>query len=222
MLCTTSNGMDYPLYNQQAEKIGKVSLPDNVFDVPMNKDLLYQVVTSQMSNKRQNIAHTKDRGEVRGGGKKPWKQKGTGRARHGSIRSPIWKGGGVTFGPRNEKNFKKKINKKMARKALFVVLSSKVKDQELTVIDSVKLENWKTKEMAVVINKVSELFPVKYGSLLLVIPEKLSETVERVTKNLPKVDVMEAKNLNALDVAARKNLLVIKDALEVIKNNFHA
>ena len=214
--------MDYPLYNQQAEKIGKVSLPDNVFDVPMNKDLLYQVVTSQMSNKRQNIAHTKDRGEVRGGGKKPWKQKGTGRARHGSIRSPIWKGGGVTFGPRNEKNFKKKINKKMARKALFVVLSSKVKDQELTVIDSVKLENWKTKEMAVVINKVSELFPVKYGSLLLVIPEKLSETVERVTKNLPKVDVMEAKNLNALDVAARKNLLVIKDALEVIKNNFHA
>ena len=214
--------MDYPLYNQQAEKIGKVSLPDNVFDVPMNKDLLYQVVTSQMSNKRQNIAHTKDRGEVRGGGKKPWKQKGTGRARHGSIRSPIWKGGGVTFGPRNEKNFKKKINKKMARKALFVVLSSKVKDQELTVIDSVKLENWKTKEMAVVINKVSELFPVKYGSLLLVIPEKLSETVERVTKNLPKVDVMEAKNLNALDVAALKNLLVVKDALEIIKNNFHA
>ena len=213
MLCTTSNGMDYPLYNQQAEKIGKVSLPDNVFDVPMNKDLLYQVVTSQMSNKRQNIAHTKDRGEVRGGGKKPWKQKGTGRARHGSIRSPIWKGGGVTFGPRNEKNFKKKINKKMARKALFVVLSSKVKDQELTVIDSVKLENWKTKEMAVVINKVSELFPVKYGSLLLVIPEKLSETVERVTKNLPKVDVMEAKNLNALDVAARKNLLVVKEII---------
>lgn len=214
--------MDYPLYNQQAEKVGKVSLADNVFGVPMNKDLLYQVVTSQMGNKRQVTAHTKDRGEVRGGGKKPWKQKGTGRARHGSIRSPIWKGGGVTFGPRKERIFKKKINKKMARKALFVVLSSKVKDKELTVLDSVKLENWKTKEMAGVINKISELFPVKHGSLLLVTPGKLTDTVERVARNIPKVDVMEAKNLNALDVAARKNLLVMKDALELIQKNFHA
>src|SRR3989344_1366419 len=212
--------MDYPLYNQQAEKVGKVILPDSVFSVPMNKDLLYQVVTSQMGNKRQVTAHTKDRGEVRGGGKKPWRQKGTGRARHGSIRSPIWKGGGVTFGPRNERIFKKKINKKMARKALFVILSSKVKDKELTIIDSVKLENWKTKEMARIINKISELFPVKHGSMLLVTPNKLDETVERVARNIPKVDVMEAKNLNALDVAARKNLLVLKEALEVIQKNF--
>lgn len=214
--------MNVNLYNQNAEDVGKVSLPDSVFGVPMNKDLLYQVVTSQMGNKRQVIANTKGRGEVRGGGKKPWRQKGTGRARHGSTRSPIWKGGGVTFGPTKERIFKKKINKKMARKALFVVLSSKVKDKELTVIDSVKLENWKTKEMAVIISKISELFPVKHGSMLLVTPDKLGETVERVTKNIPKVDVMEAKNLNALDVAARKNLLIMKDALDVIQKNFHA
>lgn len=210
------------LYNQNAENIGKVELSDSVFAVPMNRDLLYQVVTSQMANKRQNVAHTKDRGEVRGGGKKPWRQKGTGRARHGSIRSPIWKGGGVTFGPRNERDFTKKINKKMARKALFVVLSAKVKDKEINVIDSISLENWKTKEMAAIIKKISELFLVKHGSMLLVTPSKLNDTVERVVKNLPKVDVMEAKNLNALDVAGRKNLLIMKEALNIIEKNFHA
>ena len=109
----------------------------------------------------------------------------------------------------------------MARKALFVILSSKVKDKELTIIDSVKLENWKTKEMARIINKISELFPVKHGSMLLVTPNKLDETVERVVRNIPKVDVMEAKNLNALDVAARKNLLIMKDAVEVISKTFN-
>src|SRR3989338_9588952 len=150
--------MNLPLYNQQAENIGKVELPDNVFGLPMNGDLLHQVVVSQMSNKRQNVAHTKERGEVRGGGKKPWRQKGTGRARHGSIRSPIWKGGGVTFGPRKERVFKKKINKKMARKALFLALSSKVKDKEMIVIDGIAFNSWKTKEMAVVVNKISEFF----------------------------------------------------------------
>ena len=210
--------MEVNLYNQSAEKVGKVSLPDSVFDVPMNKDLLYQVVTSQIANKRQSIAHTKDRSEVRGGGKKPWKQKGTGRARHGSIRSPIWRGGGVTFGPRKERNFKKKINKNMARKALSVALSSKVKDKEFIVVDAVGLSNWKTKEMAGVIKNINQLFPVKYGSLLLVIPSKLSDTVERVAKNLPRVDVMEARNLNALDVMARKNVLVMKDAVNMVGN----
>jgi large subunit ribosomal protein L4 len=214
--------MDYPVYNQNAEKVGKVSLPDKVFGTSMNKDLLHQVITSQISNKRQPVAHTKDRSEVRGGGKKPWRQKGTGRARHGSIRSPIWKGGGTTFGPRNDRNFERKINKKMARKALFVALSSKVKDKEMTVLESVSLENWKTKEMAVVIKKVSELFPVKHGSLLLIIPGKLTDTIERSAKNIPKVDVMEAKNLNALDVMARKNLIILKDSVEVIEKNFHA
>ncbi len=187
--------MDYPVYNQNAEKVGQVSLPDSVFGVPMNKDLLHQ---------------------VRGGGIKPWKQKGTGRARHGSIRSPIWKGGGVTFGPRKERNFKKKINKNMARRALSVALSSKVKDKEFIVIDSIHLSNWKTKEMAGMIKNIKPLFPVKHGSILLVIPSKLSDTIERVAKNLPKVDVMEARNLNALDIMARKNLLVIKDAVNMV------
>ncbi|OGN00349.1 MAG: 50S ribosomal protein L4 [Candidatus Yanofskybacteria bacterium RIFCSPHIGHO2_02_FULL_41_29] len=212
--------MEVNLYNQSAKNVGKVKLPDAIFGLPLNKDLLYQVVTSQMANKRQNIAHTKDRGEVRGGGKKPWRQKGTGRARHGSIRSPIWKGGGVTFGPRKERVFKKKINKKMARKALFLALSSKVKDKEMIVIDGIAFNSWKTKEMAVVVNKISELFSSKHSSLLLVTDKKMGDTIERVSRNLPRVDVMEAKNLNALDVIARKNLVILKDSLNVIEKNF--
>ena len=214
--------MQISLYNQNAENIGKANLPDSVFGVSMNKDLLYQVITAQMANKRQVIAHAKGRGEVRGGGIKPWRQKGTGRARHGSIRSPIWKGGGVTHGPTKERIFKKKINKKMARKALFIALSSKARDKELVVVEDLKLQNWKTKEMASIMNKVSELFSAKHGSLLLVTDKKLGDTVERVTRNLPKIDVMEAKNLNALDVLGRKNLILLKDSVGVIEKTFHA
>ena len=213
--------MQINLYNQNAESVGKTSLPDSVFGVSMNRDLLYQVITVQMANKRQVIAHAKGRSEVRGGGKKPWRQKGTGRARHGSIRSPIWKGGGVTHGPTKERIFKKKINKKMARKALFIALSSKARDKELVLVEDLKLQNWKTKEMASIMNKVSELFSVKHGSLLLVTDKKLGDTVERVTKNLPKIDVMEAKNLNALDVLGRKNLILLKDSVGVIEKTFH-
>src|SRR3989304_3678493 len=111
--------MQIKLYNQSGEVIGDFDLPERIFGVAVNADLVKRAVDTQMSNARQVIAHTKGRGEVRGGGRKPWKQKGTGRARHASIRSPIWKGGGVTFGPTKERNFKKKIRKKMARRALF-------------------------------------------------------------------------------------------------------
>jgi len=212
--------MQVNLYNQAAENIGKVSLSEKLFGVALNKDLLHQVVVSQMANRRQPVAHTKDRSEVRGGGKKPWKQKGTGRARHGSIRSPIWKGGGTTFGPRNDKDYSKKVNKKMSRKALFVALSAKAKDNELVIIDNVDLENWKTKQMAAIVAKLSELFSSKHGSLLFVTDKKLKDTVERTVKNISRVDVMEAKDLNALDVMARKNIVMFKDSVGVIEKTF--
>lgn len=212
--------MEINLYNQRAESVGKVSLPDAIFAVPMNKDLLYQVVTSQIANKRQTVAHTKDRSEVSGGGKKPWRQKGTGRARHGSIRSPIWKGGGTTFGPRKERNFKKKINRKMAQKALFVALSSKVHDKEMIVVDDINFENWKTKEMAKVMAGLRQI--LSRGSYLVVTPKEGIKTIGRVSKNLPNVDVMEAKDLNALSVVGRKNIILLKNALEVIEKTFKA
>jgi large subunit ribosomal protein L4 len=120
-------------------------LPKEIFDVEINPDLIHQVVVAQTANRRRVIAHTKGRGEVRGGGKKPWRQKGTGRARHGSIRSPLWKGGGVTFGPTKERTFKKEINKKMKRKALFMVLTAKAKNNLLLVLDKIILEQPKTK-----------------------------------------------------------------------------
>src|SRR5258708_929948 len=153
--------MEMPLYNQEAEKVGTLTVGDNVFGVPFNSDLLYQVTTAQLSNRRQVIAHTKGRGEVRGGGKKPWQQKGTGRARHGSIRSPIWKGGGVTHGPTKERNFKKKINHSAAQKALTVALSAKVRDGQVVFVDAINLAEHKTKAMSAVFQKVAAVFPAR-------------------------------------------------------------
>src|SRR3990167_1261513 len=110
--------MESTLYNIQAKETGKIEIPESIFGVPWNADLVHQVVVSMQGNARPNVADTKGRGEVRGGGKKPWKQKGTGRARHGSSRSPIWKGGGVTHGPTNERNYDRKISKKMRNKEI--------------------------------------------------------------------------------------------------------
>lgn len=210
--------MEYPLYNQKAENIGKVDLPDKIFNLEMNNDLVHQVVTSLMSNKRQVIAHAKGRAEVRGGGKKPWRQKGTGRARHASIRSPIWKGGGVTFGPTKERNLKKKINKKMARKALFMVLSSKVKDKQLFVLDGVKLDNPKTKEMAVILKNFSNLMGNK-PKTLLVLP-LMDDNIKRSSKNLPNLSAVEARNLNPLEVLSYKYLVLVKDSVEALNKTF--
>jgi large subunit ribosomal protein L4 len=209
--------MKYELYNQNAENIGNIDLPDNVFGLAMNGDLLYQVAISQSSNKRQVIAHAKGRAEVRGGGKKPWRQKGTGRARHGSIRSPIWKGGGVTFGPTKERNYKKKINKKMARKALLVALSSKAKDKELIVLDDIKLEKPKTKELAVILKNISKLTEKGSFSSALIVSSRISDEIKRASGNLQKIDILGAKDLNALTVLSHKNLILLKDSIDVIK-----
>ncbi|OGN01464.1 MAG: 50S ribosomal protein L4 [Candidatus Yanofskybacteria bacterium RIFCSPLOWO2_02_FULL_43_10] len=211
--------MQYPLYNQKAENIGKVDLPDAIFNLAMNNDLVHQIITSLRSNKRQVIAHAKGRGEVRGGGKKPWKQKGTGRARHASIRSPIWKGGGVTFGPTKERNFKKKINKKMARRALFMVLSSKAKDKQLFVLDDVRLENPKTKEMAVIMKNLSSLMGNK-PTVLLALPS-MEDKIKRSSKNLPNFSAVEARNLNPLEILSYKYLVLAKDSVDALNKTFN-
>src|SRR3990167_5936535 len=130
------DGGEATIYNQKGEKSGTYLLPAEIFGLPWNADLVHQIMHSQQLNARANTAHTKDRGDVRGGGKKPWQQKGTGRARHGSRRSPIWKGGGVTHGPRSEKIYARAIPKKMRAKALFMALSKKMKDGEILFVDS--------------------------------------------------------------------------------------
>jgi len=207
--------MKYIVYNQEGKETGTTLLPKEIFDVKMNPDLLHQVASSQMANRRQVIAHTKDRSEVRGGGRKPWRQKGTGRARHGSIRSPLWKGGGVTFGPTKERVFKKKINKKVKKQALFMVLSAKAKNNLLLILDmDFKQIPAKTKQMAEIFKKL----PLK-GSVLIALPKKDANFI-KVTNNIPQVETIEARNLNALDLLSFKHLILPKESIKVLKDNF--
>ena len=126
--------MELVVYNQEGKKVGSQKVPSNIFGLKMNQALVHQVYTIKLANQRVNYAHTKTRADKRGGGRKPWRQKGTGRARHGSVRSPLWVGGGVTFGPRREQVFSKKINKKMNKKAIAIVLSSKAKENNITFV----------------------------------------------------------------------------------------
>ncbi len=211
--------MELKVYNQKAEEVGKVKLSSAVFGVSWNADLVHQVVVSMRSNARKIIAYAKTRADVRGGGKKPWRQKGTGRARHGSSRSPIWIGGGVTHGPTKEKNYFKKINKKMKRKALFCVLSKKAEEGEILVLDDLKLPAPRTKEAAMVISNLSaiggfEKMKNKKGNRALVLIKGKDENLKRAFRNLPGVVVDEARNLNVLDTLTYKYLIFSKDALK--------
>jgi len=207
--------MKTTVYNQQGKEIGKTILPKEIFEVKINSDLVHQVVVSQLANRRRILAHTKGRGEVRGGGRKPWRQKGTGRARHGSIRSPLWRGGGVTFGPRKERIFKKIIPKKMRRKALFMVLSGKVKNNLLILLDKLKIEKPKTKLMAEILKKL----PCKEKSALIALPE-YDKNIILAAGNLPEVDTLWVRNLNALDLLIFKYLIIPKEAIKVIEKTF--
>ena len=213
--------MKIPVYNQEGKEVGNTILPKEIFEVPLSPDLLHQVVVSQMANRRQKSAHAKDRSEVRGGGRKPWRQKGTGRARHGSIRSPLWRGGGVTFGPRKERVFKKEIPKKMRRKALFMVLSEKAKNNFLIVLDDLKMptvptqEKIKTKTVSEFLKKL----PCRAGSRLIALPE-YDKKIVLAARNIPKTTTIEARNLNALDLLNYKYLLMSKETIKKIKEIF--
>ena len=207
--------MKYDTYNQQGEKTGTTLLPKEIFDVEVNPDLVHQVVLVQEANRRKTIAHTKNRGEVSGGGKKPWAQKGLGRARHGSIRSPIWRKGGVVFGPRKDKVFKKKIPQKMKRKALFMVLSAKVKNNFLILLDSLKIEKPKTRLMV----KIIESLPARGKSSLIVL-SSMDKDLILAARNIPQTRTIQAKDINCLDLLSFKYLILPKEAIKVIKETF--
>lgn len=203
--------MKTPLYNKQGVQVGEVDLPKEVFEVPLSRDLVYQVARAQAANRRQVSAHTKTRAEVSGGGKKPWRQKHTGRARHGSIRSPIWVGGGIAGGPRKDRNFDQKINKKMRRKALAMVLSEKVRQQMLIVLEDLSLTAPKTKEMAAVLKSLPSA--KKKG---MIITPKYDASVIRASKNLVFYTTSTATNLNVLDALSVPYLIMPKDSIQVI------
>ena len=217
---SVAGSLEATIYNQKGTSAGKLPLPKSVFGAKWSADLVHQVVTAMQANQRSGTAHTKDRSEVSGGGKKPWAQKGTGRARHGSSRSPIWIGGGVTFGPRVDKDYSQKINKKMRTKALFSTLSKKLEDNKILFVDSLTLSAMKTKDAVIVLSSLAKISGFeKLGSkkpttALLALP-KADKVVEKSFANLPGVTVGLAKDLNVLG-AMTFNYIILVEPKEVV------
>jgi len=216
--------METTIHNQKGEESGKIKLPESVFNVPWNADLVHQVIVSMMSNSRQHIAHTKTRGEVSGGGKKPWQQKGTGRARHGSTRSPIWVGGGIAHGPRNDKNYNRKINKKVKEKALYSILSKKFKDGEILFIDSIDFKIPKAKDAKTVIMSFSQIkgfekFAIKPKNVAMITIDKKYPEFIKSFKNFGNIEIEEFRNINPVSVLNHKYLVIINpsESLKIFK-----
>lgn len=207
--------MKIDVFNQQNNKVGEIDLPDRVFNVKWNPDLVHQALMAQLANRRQPLAHTKARSEVSGGGKKPWKQKGTGRARHGSIRSPIWRGGGVTHGPTKEKKFAKKINKKMNRQAIFSVLSKKLKDDELKIIEQFDRDARKTGKWKEILKNISDL-----RSRTLLVSASINKSVHRAVRNIEKVDAIGSMSLNVYDLLRAKNIILEKESIKEMEKHY--
>jgi len=199
------------LYNVKGESQGNISLSSEIFAVPVKASVVHQVYTAMRANARLPWAESKGKGEVRGGGKKPWKQKGTGRARHGSIRSPLWKGGGVTFGPRNERNFEQKINKKMNLLATKMCLSDKVNNNKLIVLEDFSATG-KTKELAV----LRQVLPGAGYKTLWLFPEK-DEKLIMGLRNLSKLAYKAVKDLNVVDLLSSPYVILTKKGIEKLE-----
>lgn len=205
--------MESKIYNNKGAEVGKVELPELIFGRKWNPDLVNQVLLSMETSKRKPVAHAKDRAHVSGGGKKPWKQKGTGRARHGSIRSPIWVHGGVAHGPTNEKNFYRKTNQKMRNSALFTVLSAKLRDGEIIFIDDLGIGEIKTKNAVKLLNTLSsvkgfEKITYKKGNRAFLALPKSDSNVVKSFRNISSAFVDEVRNLNPVDVLKYKYLVI--------------
>jgi large subunit ribosomal protein L4 len=221
--------METKVFTQEGKENGKVTLPESVFGAAWNADLVHEVVVSMQSNARQGTAHTKDRSEVSGGGKKPWKQKGTGRARHGSRRSPIWVGGGVAFGPRNEKDYSKKINKKVKSKALAITLSKKFADGEIIFVDNFKFEAPKAADakkafVAIANGSGNEAMARKRKNAALIVLSGRDENAEKSFRNFGNLEVAQAKDINPVDLLTYKYVVVTEPAkaLEVLESRIGA
>lgn len=204
--------MTLPIYNQQGQEISTLELNPAIFDVKTKPHIIQEAVVSLKANIRQNIAHTKDRGEVRGGGKKPWAQKGTGRARHGSIRSPLWRGGGVTFGPKNIINFSKKINKKVKRQALLMSLSEKAKEKAIKILDKLELTAIKTKQIVDIIKNLK----IDQVKILLALDNK-DDKIIKSARNLPKIKYIASDSLNIFDILWADMLLTTVSGIKKIE-----
>ncbi len=201
------------VYDTKGKESGKITLAENIFGLKWNADLVHQVVTSMESTARTNVAHTKNRGEVRGGGKKPWQQKGTGRARHGSIRSPLWRKGGVTHGPLKGEIFERKVNKKMKAKALYTILSAKLKKGQIMFINDLSVTAPKTKDAVSVISNLSkikgftDLLSKRKNSAYINLADK-SVNTEKSFRNMSNLVIDEIRNMNPVDLMKYKYVVI--------------
>lgn len=200
------------LYNIAGESIGEVTLSSKVFGAKVNEALLYEALKAQTSSRRRGAASTKERAQVRGGGRKPWRQKGTGRARAGSIRSPIWKGGGTTFGPR-PRDYSYSLPRKAKRKAIKSALSAKFKEKEILILDRMGLQEAKTKKMA------SILVNLRSGKKPLLVIEEGNEMVRRAARNIEGVKIISPNSLNLYDLLNHNKLILTKEALAKIEEH---
>lgn len=196
------------VYNQEGKEIKTLELPEEIFAVEVKPTLLHEVVTIARANQRINLSHTKGRSEVRGGGRKPWRQKGTGRARHGSIRSPLWRGGGVTFGPTKERNFSSQINNKVKKQALRMVLTNKYANDHIYIIDKLIVKDGKTRAL----NDFFVKLIGKDKKSLLVMAKKNDEVV-RAANNLSNIQTLPFNSLNVLDLLKYPNLVITEKAI---------
>ena len=197
-------------FNMSAEKLGQIEVNDGVFGVEFNGPLVHQVVVAQMANARQGTKSTLTRSEVRGGGKKPWRQKGTGRARQGSIRAPQWTGGGVVFAPK-PRDFSQKINKRMKKQATLCALSAKVSGGNFIVVDEIKLEEIRTKAIAGMLDK----FGVTCKTLI--VTAEHDEKVYLSARNIPGVVITEANGVNVYDLMANTKCVITEAAVRKIE-----
>jgi len=203
--------MELKVFNMEGKEIGKEKVSEFVFGIEPNMALIHQAVVRQLANKRVGTHATKTRSEVRGGGKKPWKQKGTGRARQGTIRAPQWVGGGIVFGPK-PRDYSKKMPQKMRQLALRSALSLKAKENELVLVDAITLKEYKTKHMADFIGK----FKGEKEKVMIVIGQ-FDENIHRSARNIPRVNMVSANRVNVYDLMWADKVVMAKDAAHAIE-----
>jgi len=199
------------VYNQEGKESGSLDLNESIFGVKPKLSVVYQVYNAIIANSREPWADTKNRSEVRGGGKKPWKQKGTGRARHGSIRSPLWVGGGVTFGPLSIRNYKQKINKKMNSLAVKMCLSDKVAENKMIVIEDFSVEG-KVKPIVDLRSKLPGA-----GKTTILLANEVDQKLNLATRNIKNLNMQQAKDVNVADLLNHQFIIITKKGIEILE-----
>ena len=207
--------MKTKVYNLQGKAAGEMEISDSIFGIKIKPEVVHEVFVALTNNQRESWADTKGKGEVRGGGKKPWQQKGTGRARHGSIRSPIWKGGGITFGPLSVRNYKTKVNKKIKKLATQMCLADRAQHASLLVVEDFNFSEPKTKLFAALVAAL----PDKFKTLLVLTPGK-NDVVMKMTRNLPAIQTTRISDVNVMDLLSHAAVLTNKAGVEALEATF--